>query len=228
MSARRLVLLQLLLQALAICSFALPNPAPVPTFTTTLQSAALDDFVASENTSAIIDPFSASSSSLSSVDPATFFAGPLDAYRNLTHDPHYVRMSYHVPGTTIYLELVVDEAAPFEGVAMGRTLLRAQQDLRAHIHLRGDGWTQAIDEPFQRDDRGTGKCLVGMQSIEPPEPHGPAHYKYSTMLTSLEGIWRFLYLDRRRYEAIWQTIDNGLRIGYGKIVRSNIPHVAQE
>ncbi|KAI4157619.1 MAG: hypothetical protein LQ342_008146 [Letrouitia transgressa] len=219
MSATRFVLLQLLLQ----CSFALPNPAPAPTFVTTLQGATLDDVTAFENTSASLAPWSASNSpsSLSLVDPATFFAGPLNA-------PHYVRFSYHVHGTGIILEIIVDEVAPFEDAAMGRTLLRAQQDLRNHLHLRGDGWTRPIDEPFQRDDHGTGKCFIGMQSIEPPEPEGPAHYKYSTMLASLEGIWQFLYLGRRRYEAIWQTFDHRVKLGYGKILRSNIPHAAQE
>ncbi|KAI4209537.1 MAG: hypothetical protein LQ351_007528 [Letrouitia transgressa] len=220
MSAARIVLLQLLLQ----CSFALPSPAPVPTFTTTLQDANLDDVTAFQNTSASLAPFSASESTtgLSSLDPAALFAGTLD----VPPGPHYVRSSYRVPGTDIILEIIVDEVAPFEAAAMGRTLLRAQQDLRNHLHIRGDGWTQPVDEPFQRDDRGTGKCFIGMHSIEPVEPQGPAHFKYSTMLASLEGIWQFLFLGRRRYEAIWQTFDHRVKIGYGKILRSNMPHAS--
>ena len=118
--------------------------------------------------------------------------------------------------------------APFSSAAMGNTILRVQQELRIYLSHHTDSFLKPEDDPFQRDDHGSGLCFIGMASKNKEEPQGPHRFKYSHLLANADALFVTLFRTNRRFEAIWQTKENRIILGYGKIPRHNVPHEANE
>lgn len=127
------------------------------------------------------------------------------------------RLSYHVPDTNVYLELLINYDMPIERAALGRTILNGQQRLRAHIFSKGDSYLDPEDDPWDIDDKRTGKCVIGVASYE-QQTSPEQRMKYSTAVAALSGCWDVLYLGRREFSARFMITEGSLSVGHGRVV----------
>ncbi|KAL8893236.1 MAG: hypothetical protein Q9192_005468, partial [Flavoplaca navasiana] len=127
---------------------------------------------------------------------------------------------YHVPGSPITLLLIVHEQRPIERPALFRTIFNAQQALRRQLSKEGNRWLDPDDDPYQVDDKRTGKCMIGMKSIHPGSKGGE-RLTYLGVLDVMQGLWDVLYLGRNGYNTIYQVKNGSVVVGNGKIVVGN-------
>ncbi|KAL8991678.1 MAG: hypothetical protein Q9169_007752, partial [Polycauliona sp. 2 TL-2023] len=139
---------------------------------------------------------------------------------SLLQDTHY---RYHVPDTTITLVLVLFRRSPIERPALFRTIFKAQQDLRRQLANpeEGDRWLDMDDDPYQVDDRRSGKCMIGMSSIHPGADDG-LRLTYKGVLDVMQGLWDVMYLGRHEYNAIYEIKNRTVVVGHGKIIVGNV------
>ncbi|KAL9040009.1 MAG: hypothetical protein Q9180_002185, partial [Flavoplaca navasiana] len=136
---------------------------------------------------------------------------------SLLQNTHY---RYHVPDSPISLLLIVHELHPIERPALFRTIFNAQQALRRQLSKEGDRWLDPDDDPYQVDDKRTGKCMIGMKSIHPGSKDGE-RLTYKGVLDVMQGLWDVLYLGRNGYNTIYQVKNGSLVVANGKIVVGN-------
>ncbi|KAL8953849.1 MAG: hypothetical protein Q9222_000295 [Ikaeria aurantiellina] len=138
--------------------------------------------------------------------------------------------SYSVPGTTISMVIVLAMHTPIERAAMGRTIFRAQQELRRMLENEGNRWLDVADDPYQVDDRRTGKCMIGMKSVHVGGEDGD-RLTYRTVLDTFQGLWDVLYLGRNEYTGIYQIKNGSVEVGHATnlkdCVNQNQDHALQ-
>ncbi|KAL9586627.1 MAG: hypothetical protein Q9212_000762 [Teloschistes hypoglaucus] len=130
-------------------------------------------------------------------------------------------IDYSVPNTPIYLRLVLHPGSPIDRASLGRTILTAQRSLRKYILDNGDAYLDDSDDPYEVDDRRTGKCMIGMKSAK-KYTMGDERLKYGRVLHALQGLWEVLYLGRKCYAGIFQIEDAGEVVGTGKVLVGNV------
>ncbi|KAL8991089.1 MAG: hypothetical protein Q9169_007951, partial [Polycauliona sp. 2 TL-2023] len=131
---------------------------------------------------------------------------------SLLQDTHY---RYHVPDTTITLVLVLFRRSPIERSALFRTIFKGQQDLRRQLAdtKEGNRWLDIDDDPYQLDDRRSGKCMIGMSSIH-PGAHDGLRLTYKGVLDVMQGLWDVMYLGRHEYNAIYEIRNGSVVVGH--------------
>ena len=90
------------------------------------------------------------------------------------------------------------------------------------LDREGNRWLDVDDDPYQVDDRRTGKCMIGMKSIHVGATNGE-RLTYQGVLDVMQGLWDVLYLGRNDYSAIYQIKNGTLEVGNGKIEVGNVP-----
>ncbi|KAL8708911.1 MAG: hypothetical protein Q9220_006243 [cf. Caloplaca sp. 1 TL-2023] len=128
---------------------------------------------------------------------------------------------YGVPGTTISLIIVITMHTPIERAALGRTILRSQQELRRMLTKERDRWLDVADDPYQVDDKRTGKCIIGMKSVNVGGKDGE-RLTYQTVLDTFQGLFDVLYLGENEYTSIFQIKNGTVEVGHGKITVGNV------
>ncbi|KAL8627792.1 hypothetical protein Q9189_006510 [Teloschistes chrysophthalmus] len=130
-------------------------------------------------------------------------------------------IDYPVPNTAILLRLALSPSNPIDRPALGRTILTAQRSLRRHILDNGDDYLDDSDDPYEVDDRRTGKCMIGMKSAK-KHTTGDERLRYGRVLDTFQGLWEVLYLGRRCWVGIFQVEDGGEVVGTGKVLVGNV------
>ncbi|KAL8857719.1 MAG: hypothetical protein Q9178_005754 [Gyalolechia marmorata] len=123
---------------------------------------------------------------------------------------------YRVPNSQISIELVLSTEHPVDRQALGRTIFTAQQGLRLHLSRYGNSWLALDDDPYEVDDRRSGKCMIEMKSAHIGSTYGK-RLTYRGVLDVLGALWEVLYMQRRSYEAIYQIINGTLQVGTGRV-----------
>ncbi|KAI4281398.1 MAG: hypothetical protein L6R38_003732 [Xanthoria sp. 2 TBL-2021] len=136
----------------------------------------------------------------------------------LFQDPHY---SYHVPNTPISLILIRVHQHPIERAALFRTIFNTQQALRRQLSIEGNRWLDVDDDPYQVDDKRSGKCMIGMKSVH-PGGNDRERLTYKDVLDVMQGLWDVLYLGRNGYNTIYQINNGTVLVGHGKIIVGNV------
>ncbi|KAI4111209.1 MAG: hypothetical protein LQ339_000670 [Xanthoria mediterranea] len=103
---------------------------------------------------------------------------------------------------------------------MGRTILLEQQTLRKRLEKSGNAWLSIEDDPYEFDDRKTGKCLIGMKSYHVGGDDG-ARLTYKGVFDALQALWHVLYIKNRTYEAIFQVENSTYLVANGKVTVGN-------
>lgn len=119
------------------------------------------------------------------------------------------------------LDFLLNYNIPIERAALGRTILNGQQKLRNHISSKGDGFLDPDEDPWQIDDKRTGKCVVGVASYENPKSP-EQRMKYSTALAALAGCWDVLFLGKREVSARFRILEGRESVGHGKIAEGMV------
>ncbi|KAL9028648.1 MAG: hypothetical protein Q9180_007133 [Flavoplaca navasiana] len=143
---------------------------------------------------------------------------PSDPSLSLLQKTHY---RYHVPDSPIFLLLIVHELHPIERPALFRTIFNAQHALRRQLSTEGNRWLDPDDDPYQVDDKRTGKCMIGMKSIRPGSKDGE-RLTYQGVLDVMQGLWDVLYLGRNGYNTVYQVKNGSVVVANGKIVVGNV------
>ncbi|KAL8688621.1 MAG: hypothetical protein Q9218_005513 [Villophora microphyllina] len=141
------------------------------------------------------------------------------AFFNLTT---LVQLDYHVPGTTLVLHFVLSLRDPIDRLALGRTILTAQQPLHRLPTHRLNAYLAPEDDPYEVDDRRSGKCMIGMKSAKKGS-EGDERLTYKRVLDTFQGVYGALYMGRRCYSGIFQVDDGVEIVGTGKVVVGNVP-----
>ncbi|KAL9605980.1 MAG: hypothetical protein Q9179_000825 [Wetmoreana sp. 5 TL-2023] len=134
------------------------------------------------------------------------------------------KLDYHVPGSTIILRIILETNMAIERAALGRTILRAQQTLRQHLQQYGNSWLPSELDPYEVDDKRSGKCMIGMQSKKKTGT-GEESLTYQGVYDVFQGLYDALYFRRKSYAAIYQIHNGTTTVGTGKLVGGNIPHL---
>ncbi|KAI4107311.1 MAG: hypothetical protein LQ339_002709 [Xanthoria mediterranea] len=137
---------------------------------------------------------------------------------SLVQDTHY---SYHVPNTPISLVLVLVRQSPIERPALFRTIFTSQQTLRHQLSQESNRWLDADDDPYQVDDKRSGKCMIGMKSVHVGGTDGQ-RLTYRDVLDVMQGLWDVLYLGRNGYNTVYQIKNGSVVVGHGKIIVGNV------
>ncbi|KAL8724011.1 MAG: hypothetical protein Q9181_007030 [Wetmoreana brouardii] len=133
-------------------------------------------------------------------------------------------IDYVVPGTTILIDILLDTYVPIERAALGRTILRAQLTLRQHLQQHGNSWLPRDSDPYEVDDKRSGKCMIGMQSAKKSRT-GEDRLTYQCVYDVFQGLYDSLYFKRKSYTGIYQ-IQNGTKtVGTGKVMVGNVPYL---
>lgn len=109
---------------------------------------------------------------------------------------------------------------------MGRTILLEQQTLRKRLEKSGNAWLSIEDDPYEFDDRKTGKCLIGMKSYHVGGDDG-ARLTYKGVFDALQALWHVLYIKNRTYEAIFQVENSTYLVANGKVTVGNSSGMVQ-
>ncbi|KAI4094555.1 MAG: hypothetical protein L6R37_007220 [Teloschistes peruensis] len=149
-------------------------------------------------------------------DIAKFHLSDLNTVENI---------NYQVPNTAILLRFALHPGSPIDRAALGRTILTAQRSLRQYIQDNGDAYLDDADDPYEVDDRRTGKCMIGMKSTK-KYMTGDERLRYGRVLDTFQGLFDVLYLARRCYVGIFQIEDGGEVVGTGKVLVGNVNFVA--
>ncbi|KAL8850403.1 MAG: hypothetical protein Q9221_004635 [Calogaya cf. arnoldii] len=129
--------------------------------------------------------------------------------------------SYHIPNTPISLVLIQQPHRPIERPALFRTIFNAQQALRRQLSKEGNRWLDIDDDPYQVDDKRTGKCMIGMMSVRRGSDTGE-RLTYRDVLDVMQGLWDVLYLGRNGYNTVFQVKNGTVVVGNGKIIVGNV------
>ncbi|KAI4220162.1 MAG: hypothetical protein L6R36_007814 [Xanthoria steineri] len=146
---------------------------------------------------------------------ASTLATPIDIPPVNTH------YSYHVPNTPITLILVIVHRSPIERPALFRTIFTSQQTLRRQLSQESNRWLDADDDPYQVDDKRSGKCMIGMKSVHVGGNDGE-RLTYRDVLDVMQGLWDVLYLGRNGYNTVYQIKNGSVVVGHGKIIVGNV------
>ncbi|KAL8727081.1 MAG: hypothetical protein Q9166_006268 [cf. Caloplaca sp. 2 TL-2023] len=130
-------------------------------------------------------------------------------------------LNYRVPGSTISVYMVIEPSHPIDRAAMGRTILTEQKKLRQRLDTQGDSWLAVQDDPYEIDDKRTGKCMIGMKSVHVGANDG-RRLTYHGVLDVMQALLNVLYMKRREYEAVFQISNDTYLVGNGKIIVGNV------
>ncbi|KAL8775951.1 MAG: hypothetical protein Q9213_008429 [Squamulea squamosa] len=98
------------------------------------------------------------------------------------------------------MKLILLRHQPIERAAMFRTIFYSQQALRRMLAAEGNRWLDVDDDPYQVDDKRSGKCTIGMRSIKVGGKNGE-RLTYLGVLDAMQGLWDVLYLGKNsRFE----------------------------
>ncbi|KAI4166563.1 MAG: hypothetical protein LQ343_007944 [Gyalolechia ehrenbergii] len=136
---------------------------------------------------------------------------------------NYIRQIYPIPSSPITISLFLDPTHPIPRPALGHTILRGQQSLRAYLSTHPDNWLAPHEwDPFEVDYLRTGKCFIGLQSLKVGGP-GKERLTYNGVLDVLGGLWDVLYLGRREWGTFLEVRNGTVVVGRGKVVVGNVP-----
>ncbi|KAL8768296.1 MAG: hypothetical protein Q9209_005435 [Squamulea sp. 1 TL-2023] len=167
--------------------------------------------------SAIASATAVAASAVAGKDPLILSSYPacaLDVSEKFSYE-------YRVPGSPISVFFVISTSHPIERAAMGRTILTGQTKLRQRLRDQGNDWLMVEDEPYEIDDKRTGKCMIGMRSIHVGGSDG-ARLTYRGVFDVLQALWDVLYFTRRSNEAVFKVNNGTIHVGNGKIMVGNV------
>ncbi|KAL8806207.1 MAG: hypothetical protein Q9182_001482 [Xanthomendoza sp. 2 TL-2023] len=134
---------------------------------------------------------------------------------------------YLVPGSPIFVKIVIDDDYLINRPAMGRTILKEKQTLGKRLETQGNDWLAVNDDPYEIDDRRSGLCMIGMKSVN-VGGKDRARLTYLGVNDVLQALWDVLYLDRRNFEAKFAIYNGTLLVGNGHMKVGNVQAVAQQ
>ncbi|KAL8948999.1 MAG: hypothetical protein Q9222_004855 [Ikaeria aurantiellina] len=123
---------------------------------------------------------------------------------------------FRIPDSSLTLRITTESAQPISRAALGTTLLSMRARLRAFIRLNGAGDTplRPGDDPYESSPQLRGGCFIGVATWPP----GAGLMTYGAVNVVLQGLFLFLYQERRSWFAVFEVKDDQFGvIGIGKV-----------
>ena len=130
-----------------------------------------------------------------------------------------------MPESVIRLRILLNIREKIDRKAFGRTILLAQKYIRDHPH--GNDWLSPEDDPYEVDDRKTGRCMIGMQSKD-RSGRSNDRMTYRGVYDVFQGLYDVMYFTQQpelTYVGLMEISNHTRVVGLGRMIIGNVPAI---